>query len=61
MQKLLICLAALFGASAALAQNLPSPVFKNLTVNGTITAPEFPNLSSNVEGTGVPGLDGRTG
>jgi hypothetical protein len=29
-----------------------------VTVNGAITAPEFPNLSSNVEGTGVPGLDG---
>ena len=58
MQKLLICMAASFGASAALAQNLPSPVFNNVTVNGAIKAPELPNLSSSVEGTGTPGLDG---
>jgi hypothetical protein len=58
MQKFVMCLAALFGASAALAQSLPSPVFKNVKVTGAITAPEFPNLSANVEGTGVPGLDG---
>jgi hypothetical protein len=58
MQKLIVSMAALFGVSAAFAQNLPSPVFNNVTVNGAITAPEFPNLSANVEGTGVPGLDG---
>ena len=58
MQKLLICMAASFGASAALAQSLPSPIFNNVTVNGAIKAPELPNLSSSVEGTGTPGLDG---